>query len=91
MRQQRPLPFKYRRWLLLFAMTCAGLSTVGFVVLGNYAGAIFTLLTGVFAWLTLLGYATSPRLAAWLLYRIVVGVLVIWALYRILFTSASPT
>ena len=91
MQQRRPLPFKYRRWLLLFAMTCAGLSTVGFVAGGNYASALFTLLTGVFAWLTLRGYASSPRLSAWLLYRIVVGVLVIWALYRILFTFATPT
>ncbi len=91
MRRRHPLPLKHRRWITLVGMVAAGLSVFAAVMGRDYLGALFSVLLGLFLWLTALGYGSSRHLMPWLLIRLVMAAIIVLSLYRIVFTFAAPT
>ena len=91
MRGRNALPLKYRRIIGGVAVVFGALGVVAASLGGDYVGALWSASLALFAWLTLKAYERSPRRQDRLVYDAVGAVMVGIALYRLLFTLATPT
>ncbi len=89
--RRRGLPTKYRRWLFRFSAVLSILATGAALLGGDPLGAVSSALVGVWAGLAAYDFDTSPQLGRRWLFRCVAVAGIVLALYRILFTFASPT
>ncbi len=85
------LPAKYRIWLFRVAAVCSVVAAGGWLLSGDPVSAVSAALTGVWAGLAAYDSDTSSHQGRRLLFRGVAVVVIVLALYRILFTFASPT
>jgi len=70
---------------------CSVFAAGGWLLSGDPLSAVSAALIGVFAGLAAYDFDTSPHPGRRLLFRAVAVMVIVLALYRILFTFASPT